>query len=76
MKNWLNQCHFGDCIETMRQMPDGIAQTCVTSPPYFGLRSYLPGVVQLRDDLSQEKREQIIRDLAAIGVFQTSLTTD
>jgi DNA modification methylase len=38
--NWLNQCHFGDCIETMRRMPDGIVQTCVTSPPYFGLRDY------------------------------------
>ena len=38
--HWLNQCHFGDCLETLRQMPDGIAQTCVTSPPYFGLRDY------------------------------------
>jgi DNA modification methylase len=40
MKNWINECHFGDCIETMRQMPAGIVQTCVTSPPYFGLRDY------------------------------------
>lgn len=40
MKNWINQCHFGDCLETLRRMPDGIAQTCVTSPPYFGLRDY------------------------------------
>ncbi|QRY31199.1 site-specific DNA-methyltransferase [Variovorax sp. PDNC026] len=38
--DWLNSCHFGDCLETMRRMPDGIAQTCVTSPPYFGLRDY------------------------------------
>lgn len=40
MKDWTNQCHFGDCIETMRGMPAGIVQTCVTSPPYFGLRDY------------------------------------
>lgn len=40
MSEWLNRCHFGDCLETMRRMPDGIAQTCVTSPPYFGLRDY------------------------------------
>lgn len=40
MNNWLNKCHFGDCIETMRQMPDSMVQTCVTSPPYFGLRDY------------------------------------
>ncbi|RYF50555.1 MAG: site-specific DNA-methyltransferase [Comamonadaceae bacterium] len=38
--DWLNRCHFGDCLETMRRMPDGLAQTCVTSPPYFGLRDY------------------------------------
>lgn len=40
MSAWINKCHFGDCIETMRGMPDGIVQTCVTSPPYFGLRDY------------------------------------
>lgn len=40
MSEWLNRCHFGDCLETMRRMPDGIVQTCVTSPPYFGLRDY------------------------------------
>lgn len=37
---WLNQVHFGDCLETLRRMPDSIANTCVTSPPYFGLRDY------------------------------------
>ena len=42
MTDWINKCHFGDCLETLRRMPDGIAQMCVTSPPYFGLRSYLP----------------------------------
>jgi DNA modification methylase len=40
MNQWINQCHFGDCIESMRGMPDGFVQTCVTSPPYFGLRDY------------------------------------
>jgi DNA modification methylase len=36
---------FGDCRETMRQWAkDGIkAQTCVTSPPYYGLRDYGTG---------------------------------
>lgn len=38
--SWLNQCHYGDCLETLRRMPDGVVQTCVTSPPYFGLRDY------------------------------------
>ena len=38
----MNRIEFGDCRETMRQWAaDGIkAQTCVTSPPYYGLRDY------------------------------------
>jgi len=37
-----NQIEFGDCREIMRRWKQqGIkAQTCVTSPPYFGLRDY------------------------------------
>lgn len=31
---------IGDCLERMRELPPGIAQTCITSPPYFGLRDY------------------------------------
>jgi DNA modification methylase len=31
---------IGDCLESLRTMPDGCVQTCVTSPPYFGLRDY------------------------------------
>lgn len=30
----------GDCIEMMRTLPDKSVHTCVTSPPYFGLRDY------------------------------------
>jgi DNA modification methylase len=38
----MNKIEFGDCRDTMRKWKDqGIkAQTCVTSPPYFGLRDY------------------------------------
>lgn len=36
----MNKVFFGDCIESMRKLPDGIVNTCVTSPPYFGLRDY------------------------------------
>jgi site-specific DNA-methyltransferase (adenine-specific) len=31
---------LGDCIEGMKTLPDGCVQTCITSPPYFGLRDY------------------------------------
>jgi DNA modification methylase len=38
----MNKIEFGDCRETMRKWAsEGIkAQTCVTSPPYYGLRDY------------------------------------
>ncbi|EXL06467.1 DNA adenine methylase [Brucella anthropi] len=41
---WLGQTHVGDCRDLLRQMADdGVqVQMCVTSPPYFRLRSYLP----------------------------------
>jgi DNA modification methylase len=30
----------GDCREVLARLPEQSAQTCVTSPPYFGLRDY------------------------------------
>jgi DNA modification methylase len=30
----------GDCIEMMKTLPDNCVDTCVTSPPYWGLRDY------------------------------------
>jgi len=31
---------IGDCIESMRTLQDQSVNTCVTSPPYYGLRDY------------------------------------
>lgn len=38
----MNRVIFGDCRDSMRALiADGVkVQTCVTSPPYFGLRDY------------------------------------
>ena len=30
----------GDCLEVLRTLPDCSVQTCITSPPYWGLRDY------------------------------------
>ena len=30
----------GDCLERMQEIPSGAINTCITSPPYFGLRDY------------------------------------
>lgn len=41
--HWLDRTHAGDCRQLLKRMhKDGMrVQMCVTSPPYFGLRSYL-----------------------------------
>jgi DNA modification methylase len=38
----MNKVYWGDCRDSLRQMKvEGITvQTCVTSPPYYGLRDY------------------------------------
>ena len=53
--HWLNRCHFGDCLETLRQMPDRLVQTCVTSPPYFGLRDYSGGAAEIGREKTPEE---------------------
>ena len=41
---------IGDCIEGIRTLPDQSVHTCVTSPPYFGLRDYgMAGQIGLED---------------------------
>ena len=34
---------YADALEGLAQIPDGTVDTCITSPPYYGLRDY--GVV-------------------------------
>lgn len=31
---------IGDCVDSMKRMESNSIQTCITSPPYFGLRDY------------------------------------
>lgn len=38
-----NQILCGDALEKLKELPDGIVDTCVTSPPYYGLRDYGTG---------------------------------
>jgi len=35
-----SQIMVGDCLEKLAEIPDKSVNTCVTSPPYFGLRDY------------------------------------
>ncbi len=36
----LNKIHCGHVLEVLKQIDDGSIDCCVTSPPYYGLRSY------------------------------------
>lgn len=36
----MNKVIWGDALQALKSLPDSIVQTCVTSPPYFGLRDY------------------------------------
>ena len=63
---------LGDCIEGMKTLPDGIVSTCITSPPYFGLRSYLPDGVKLREDLTPEQVEYVLTELKNRGIDHIS----
>ncbi len=37
-QDWRIEC--GDALEVLRTLPDECVQTCITSPPYWGLRDY------------------------------------
>lgn len=71
MTEWLDRCHFGDVRAVLRRMKrEGLKVNCiVTSPPYWGLRKYLPdGHPKQRYELGHEPTlRQFIRSLA--GVF-------
>ena len=60
----MNKIEFGDCRDTMRKWAkDGVkVQTCVTSPPYYGLRDYgVDGQLGL-----EETPEEYIRNMVEV----------
>ena len=45
----------GDCIESLKKIEDGSINTCITSPPYWGLRDYNGESKQLGMEDTPEK---------------------
>ncbi|UVE55273.1 site-specific DNA-methyltransferase [Burkholderia sp. EMB26] len=71
MTDWIDHSHRGDCRDLMRAMiADGVrVQTIVTSPPYWGLRSYLPeGHPDKHREIGQEPTLREFID-TLVGVF-------
>ena len=59
----------GDALAVLSALPEGCVQTCVTSPPYFGLRQYLfDKAVVVRYDLTNEQRAFVEAELARRGI--------
>lgn len=60
----------GDCIEGMKTLPDGSIHTCITSPPYFGLRSYDGGECEIGQedtvDAYVQKMVEVFREVKRI----------
>lgn len=62
---------IGDVIDGLRTLDAGSVQCCVTSPPYWGLRSYLPDGVVLRHDTPQ----YVLDELARLGIMPVDHTS-
>ena len=65
----------GDVRTALQEIPEKSVHCVVTSPPYFGLRSYLPGVVKLKSTLSSEKRTAVLAELAVLRICPVDLTS-
>lgn len=66
----------GDCRDVLPTLPDASVHCCVTSPPYWGLRSYMPGVVAIRRDIPLEKQAEIIAEIERLGIFPVAIISD
>lgn len=71
----MNICHIGDCRDSMRKLiAQGVkVQTCVTSPPYFGLRDYgHPGQL----GLEQTPQEYVSNMVEVFSLVRDLLSDD
>lgn len=64
--------HCGDVRDVLATLPAGSVQTCVTSPPYYALRSYLKDTVQMSPNLTDDERAYVEAELARLGIAPTT----
>ena len=58
----------GDCRDVLPTLPDGSVNCIVTSPPYYGLRSYDETAVMIDPSLNDETKEWLIVELMRRGI--------
>lgn len=57
----LNKIHNMDCRVGLKLIADNSIDTCITSPPYYGLRDYdIPGQIGLEDSLNDYISELVL----------------
>lgn len=66
-----NKIYQGDSLDVLKTFESESVDCCITSPPYWGLRSYLPDKVQLRKDLTEEDICALKKELTLLGLNDT-----
>ena len=59
---------IGDCRDVLPTLQEKHFHTCVTSPPYFGLRSYDETALRIDPALSDEKRAWLLAEIDRRGI--------
>ena len=59
---------FGDCLELMKNIPDGSVDLTVTSPPYDNLRTYNGNIKQWNFEKFKDIAKELYRVTAGGGV--------
>ena len=49
----IDKIYQGDSLEILKTFEDNSIDCCVTSPPYYALRSYAPNLLRLKEDAPQ-----------------------
>ncbi len=58
----------GDVLAVLKELPADSVDCCITSPPYWGLRCYLPDEVKIKENLADEEKKVIEKELAILGI--------
>lgn len=64
-----NRVLLGDCLERLKELPDGIVDMCITSPPYYGLRDYgVDGQIGLEENPEEyiDKLVEVFREVGRV----------
>ena len=65
----MNKIINSDALDALEKLPDSCCRTCITSPPYYGLRDYgADGQIGLEDTPDQyiEKLVKIFREVRRV----------